>query len=910
MDNEYILKSYNDTCEYYTYTIPNNKLNVFIVNDVNANISCVVMSVKIGHMYDTIPGIAHFLEHMLFNGTEKYPNENEFMTFTTKYGGYTNAFTEHNSTCYYYTIQSDHLNTSLDMFGHFFISPLFNKDSIEREKEAVNAEHMKNIYNDGWRFIEILRHACVNKHPLKKFGTGSNKTLNISDIDKHVKHFYENYYSSDLMTLFVITNNNIQDVKNTVNNIFCNIPLRINNVNRKTNFGKVLDCPKTIQVVPIENSEKIILNWEVPSYNTLPVRSPLSFLTHLLGHECKNTIHYILTQKGYISNIAVGIREYIFDVCIFYVEMTLSPSGSQHRNEIIKIVFDYIDLIAKNINNKVLEDLYNETIILDEYNFKYAEKQNPDDRGIFYHHLINRYKFNLCYLLAIPYVHDKFNNIKKNIKTVLNKMTKENCILIIGSKEYEGKTLLKDENYGTMYNITNEFIYINKYISIECIDLPCINKYISIENKLISDQYKIPKKIRNDKVITYFLPTNKFINPNINIQACIDIPLSLVNKEIYTKTILYFNSIISEINHEKYLCEIAQYDIKIIFDMGKLYISIYGNYGKINKVCKFIVNSLLNGNNISNKSFNKTKYILENSDINIKFDPPYSRLSSYLNKKLCSKFYDNYDRLSVIQYITKNNTIPIINDIFKTSLVTLLVCGNSTEKIALELGNIFEKFVPNDIYTPNISIYDIYNNPNSDNDIYIYPAENDHEINYAVGYYIFIEKIRYGITKIWDKYICLLNVLDKIISSEYFDELRIKEKFGYITNSSISNIGDKRCLLLYYKFMVQSPDKSANEIIERTNKFITDFRIKLINISDKDFSEIIIACISTLLSDFNNLEELSDFIQLEIESNYLTFNLKETLINTYKLLNINDLITFYDNKFINRKSIIIGLNKN
>ena len=53
---------------------------------------------------EKIPGIAHFLEHMLFLGSKKYPNANYFADFIAKNGGYNNAFTEYENTNYFYKI--------------------------------------------------------------------------------------------------------------------------------------------------------------------------------------------------------------------------------------------------------------------------------------------------------------------------------------------------------------------------------------------------------------------------------------------------------------------------------------------------------------------------------------------------------------------------------------------------------------------------------------------------------------------------------------------------------------------------------------------------------------------------------------------------------------------------------------
>lgn len=62
------------------------------------------MSVNVGHMDDPTDraGLAHFLEHMLFLGTEKYPNCEEYRTYLSKHGGSSNAYTSALETNYYF----------------------------------------------------------------------------------------------------------------------------------------------------------------------------------------------------------------------------------------------------------------------------------------------------------------------------------------------------------------------------------------------------------------------------------------------------------------------------------------------------------------------------------------------------------------------------------------------------------------------------------------------------------------------------------------------------------------------------------------------------------------------------------------------------------------------------------------
>eukprot|EP00439_Symbiodinium_sp_Y106_P002019 s2770_g1.t1 len=75
-----------------------------------------------------LPGLAHFCEHMLFLGTEKYPENSGFDQFLLKYGGSSNAFTASEVTVYFAAASSDAASEGLDRFADFFRAPLFKQD--------------------------------------------------------------------------------------------------------------------------------------------------------------------------------------------------------------------------------------------------------------------------------------------------------------------------------------------------------------------------------------------------------------------------------------------------------------------------------------------------------------------------------------------------------------------------------------------------------------------------------------------------------------------------------------------------------------------------------------------------------------------------------------------------------------
>ena len=67
------------------------------------------------HDFPEIPGLAHFLEHMLFMGSEKYPKEDHFSTFMHDHGGYKNGCTYEEKTIYFFNINAKYLSSALDM---------------------------------------------------------------------------------------------------------------------------------------------------------------------------------------------------------------------------------------------------------------------------------------------------------------------------------------------------------------------------------------------------------------------------------------------------------------------------------------------------------------------------------------------------------------------------------------------------------------------------------------------------------------------------------------------------------------------------------------------------------------------------------------------------------------------------
>ena len=139
-----IEKSENDTRNYIYKKLKNN-LEIVIISDNDETLCGACLNVNIGSAIEDVPGLAHFLEHMLFMGSRKYPKSNNFMSKINKSGGMTNAYTSDVDTNYYFICSSDTFQSNLDVFGNFLVDPLLSKKYVNKEISNVNIEREWNL---------------------------------------------------------------------------------------------------------------------------------------------------------------------------------------------------------------------------------------------------------------------------------------------------------------------------------------------------------------------------------------------------------------------------------------------------------------------------------------------------------------------------------------------------------------------------------------------------------------------------------------------------------------------------------------------------------------------------------------------------------------------------------------------
>ena len=118
-----------------------NGIKIRIESDPGLVMSGVGLSVEAGSWQDPRDalGLAHFVEHMLFMGTKSHPTPGAFDAYLSSVGGpMANAQTGAQKTTYGFGVPHRRLLQALWLFAEFFVEPLFDASSTDRERNAVN----------------------------------------------------------------------------------------------------------------------------------------------------------------------------------------------------------------------------------------------------------------------------------------------------------------------------------------------------------------------------------------------------------------------------------------------------------------------------------------------------------------------------------------------------------------------------------------------------------------------------------------------------------------------------------------------------------------------------------------------------------------------------------------------------
>ena len=366
-DNDFLKPNIKLNAEFELIKMKNGMIGL-LINDPYSNIFHVQFEVGNGQLMDTVPGLAHLDEHMIFGGGEKYSNFSFIRNFGGNKGFIFNGYTNQINQVYFSSVSYNFkYEKVIDIFLDGFKYPLYNEKVIYKEIQAINLEFYLNYRNRYYLLEALVRMLSSNKTSFNGIGIGNNETLNPNEtmsfskklkgyhmlVNKPENIFFALYSNLTINALeeYIEKNFNYEMHEFTKNEIDIDdknkLEENIKNLKQREIFDESLyehgfyynsDTKGNILniFIHIGNIDYKDLQFDIMDY-----------YEYLLNSK---SLYKLLIKNDYITiSNKINVIEYLVfeNNNVVLLEMTLTNKGVKELENVLLIIFKYIEIMKK-----------------------------------------------------------------------------------------------------------------------------------------------------------------------------------------------------------------------------------------------------------------------------------------------------------------------------------------------------------------------------------------------------------------------------------------------------------------------------------------------------------------------------------------------------------------------------------
>lgn len=861
-----------------------NGLAVLLEYDPDVHRSAVALAVGTGILYDSPDkmGLAHYLEHMLFLGTKRFPEVDSFKKFLHENSGASNAYTADAITNYFLQVSHEGFEEALDRFSDFFAAPLFDKKYAERELNAVSSEHDKNKLNDAWRthFVEDL--ISEPGHPTRNFGTGNKETLAKVD-QKALQAFHKKYYSAKNMRLAVLSNKPLKEQAQLIRKYFEAIPsypVQLPAIDPQ--FRKPLkDKYRLLKIKTIKDIRQINLSFPTIRLADHLDSKPAGIIAYLIGHEGEGSLLSQLKTEGLALGLSAGAAFGHPDINVFQISIVLTADGVAHYERVLQLVFSYIQSLKEHgIDEYTFKE--NQTMAQIDFDWK-----DPDEgMGHVSGKAALMFNFDIKDVETLPYLFKKYDPLA--YKAVLDTLTPEN--VLVSLQNHAVNTDQKAPYYGTEYSINEiggkSFEYLKHPIKVEELKYPQKNDFIPYNLAL---EKEIPHLIKNDDLAKiWFKFDNRFKQPKVFMKLRIETPLNYDTLEHATLNMLYNAAVHEALNEQVYPIQMAGLSYDLASVKEGMVLSVGGYSERISDLVHLVAHNLIDPK-IDEQKFKNLKEAILLGLENKKMSQAYGRAGYFSSLFWLQQQYDDDDLIKAIKPLTLDDVKKYERLLYEKVFVTGVVHGNWTddkinESVRILLDELKSRPLPeNERFKQIVTIL-----PDGESVQFSPKVEDD---NNAILYTLQMgpRDLNRGAKGL---------LISSIVESDFFTEMRTNQQLGYIVHAHPERIEDR----LFFRFIIQSATYGPFELNQRVEAWLAGTKKLFADLTDAEFEKHRAGLVVSLQKEGDSIAEVADELYHYAIDEKGDFQRKKRLIQEVKKLSRDDIKAFAQELFIDKKT--------
>lgn len=873
----------NDTNQYRYLTLTNG-IRVLLIHDNSAQKSAAALAVNVGHFDDPVEreGLAHYLEHMLFLGTEKYPKVGEFQSYINQHGGSNNAWTGTEHTCFFFDVSPNAFEAGLDRFSQFFTAPLFNPEALDKERQAVESEYKLKLNDDSRRLYQVHKELVNPEHPFSKFSVGNLETLGDREgksIRDEIVAFHFEQYSADLMTIAITGPQDLDQLESWCIEKFTAIP------NHKL-VNKEITAPYCqedstgilVNIEPIKEIRKLILTFPMPSMDQYYQSKPLSYFAHLLGYEGSGSLMMALKEQGWITSLSAGGGTSGSNYREFSVSCALTPNGLDHTDDIIQAVFSYLALIKEH---GMAEWRYLEKQAVLESAFRFQEPTRPLD-------LVSHLVINMQHYREQDVIYGDFmmNHYDPELLTSLfDYFTPENLRATLVAKGYDYPN--KAKWYFTPYGVTplsaeqKAFFTESSNLTFA---LPDKNPFIcfDLDPKPLETPHETPQVLEElPGFKLWHLQDTEFRVPKGVIYIAIDSPHAVANPRNIVKTRLCVEMFLDSLATNTYQAEIAGMGYNMYAHQGGVTLTISGFSQKQPELMRLILSRFAQ-RDFSETRFDNIKQQLLRNWLNSAQDRPISQLFNALTGILQPNNPPYAVLVEALETIKVDELSSFVDSILAELHVEMFVYGDWTKADALSLGTTLKDAlrVQNQQYEEALRpLVMLGKNGSFQREVFC-----DQEDSATVLYYQCDDTS--------PRSIALYSLANHLMSATFFHEIRTKQQLGYMVGTGNLPLNRHPGIALY----VQSPNAAPAELIRSIDEFLNAFYMVLLELNEYQWHSSKRGLWNQIATPDTTLRGRAQRLWVAIGNKDIEFNQRDLVLDELKRLTRTDMIRFVVNE--------------